>query len=225
MCWSTKASFSFAMLFLLGSIYLLYRNNPRDKLRVLFFSPILIQEFLQGVVWLFVQPKDTPWTCLIENMRYSMGFLVVQTLPMLKAYKDSVTYKAKSKSYLRLCIIATSVQIVLYVSNWVMKKMPMCTTIGPDGHQIWNNFEFLNVVQKCYSYAYLFICFTGGLFLKVDLSFYVELVLLSGSYIYQAIFHYQERLSRWCWTSSLMMVGYIIDPIIVKMTKRTQKSE
>ncbi|CAL6068150.1 Hypothetical_protein [Hexamita inflata] len=31
-----------------------------------------------------------------------------------------------------------------------------------------------------------------------------------GYMIYEAISHYQERLSWWCWTSSLMMVGYIL---------------
>ncbi|CAL6068148.1 Hypothetical_protein [Hexamita inflata] len=117
MRWSTYASFSFAMLFLLGSIYQLNRNNPHDQLRVLFFSPIQMQEFLQGVVWFFRLTQRLRGPCSTKNQRYSMGFLVVQTFLMLKAFKDSVTYKAKSKSYLMSCIVVTSVQIVLYVSN------------------------------------------------------------------------------------------------------------
>ncbi|CAL6112931.1 Hypothetical_protein [Hexamita inflata] len=96
MCWSTKASFTFAGLFFLGCLYLLYRNDPRDKLRVVFFAPILIQEFLQGAIWLFMTPDDTPWTCSDMNKRFSTGLLVVQVIPILKVVKDSIIYKSSN---------------------------------------------------------------------------------------------------------------------------------
>ncbi|CAL6113302.1 Conserved_hypothetical protein [Hexamita inflata] len=226
MCWSTQASFSFAGLFFLGCLYLLYRNDPRDKLRVMFFAPILIQEFLQGVLWLLMTPEDTPWTCSIMNKRVSMGFVVVHVLPVLKVVKDNIIYKAKNNKHLTICIIVSVIDVALYVIGWILKKLPLCTTVGPHGHQIWNLFEFLELAPKLYAYVYLAVCLTNGFFLeKVDVSFYVELFLLGGSYLYQAVFHHQERLSRWCWSSSVMMIGYVLDPQIVAFVNRKQKDK
>ncbi|CAL6026251.1 Conserved_hypothetical protein [Hexamita inflata] len=227
MCWSTKASFTFAGLFFLGCLYLLYRNDPRDKLRVMFFAPILIQEFLQGAIWLFMTPDDTPWTCSDMNKRLSTGLLVVQAIPILKVVKDSIIYKSSNNKHVKICCFISSLQICLYIVGWILKKLPLCTTIGPHGHQIWNLFQFTEKIPKSFTYMYLIICFTNGFFLEnIDVSFYVELILLAGSFTFQTIFHRKERLSRWCWSSSVMMVGYILDPQIVVLTKRkTNKKE
>ncbi|CAL5980425.1 Conserved_hypothetical protein [Hexamita inflata] len=223
MCWSTKASFTFAGLFFITCVYLFIRNAPHDRLRVMQFTPILIQEFLQGVLWLLMTPEDTQWTCSEMNKRFSMGFLIVQILPVLKVIKDNIIYKAKSKKHLIICFTVTFIQIMLYVSGWIVKKLPPCTTVGPHGHQVWNLFEFVDAVPKYFTYAYLVICFTNGFFLKVDISFYIELYLLAGSYLYQAIFHHEERLSRWCWTSSIMLLGYLLDPQIVAFVNKRSK--
>ncbi|CAL6112951.1 Conserved_hypothetical protein [Hexamita inflata] len=223
MCWSTKASFTFAFLFFITCVYLFIRNAPHDRLRVMQFTPILIQEFLQGVLWLVMTPEDTPWTCSEMNKRFSMGFLVVHILPILKLYKDNVIYKAKSYKHFKICSVVSLIQIMLYIGSWILKRLPLCTTIGPHGHQIWNRFEFIDKIPKFYQFLYPIICFTNGFFLKVDLSFYIELILLSGAYIFQLIFHFQERQSRWCWSSSVMLIGYILDPMIVARKFKQQK--
>ncbi|CAL6104711.1 Hypothetical_protein [Hexamita inflata] len=187
----------------------------------MFFMPILIQEFLQGILWLFVNPDDTPWTCSILNKRFSTGFLVVQAIPVLKVIKDNFIYKSKNKIHLKICCVLSAIQVSLYIIGWIQKTLPMCTTIGPHGHQIWNFFEFLQKFPQYFGYMYLIIGFTNGFFSeKVDISFYIELDLIAASFIYQLIFHYEERLSRWCWSSSIIMIAYIFDPQIVAFANK-----
>eukprot|EP00929_Paragymnodinium_shiwhaense_P064659 TRINITY_DN32423_c0_g1_i1.p1 TRINITY_DN32423_c0_g1~~TRINITY_DN32423_c0_g1_i1.p1 ORF type:complete len:263 (-),score=8.58 TRINITY_DN32423_c0_g1_i1:299-1087(-) len=58
MCWSAPVSLSFAALQFCVLAGLFWRNKHYDRVSVLALAPIMVQEFGQGMTWLFVANPD-----------------------------------------------------------------------------------------------------------------------------------------------------------------------
>lgn len=152
----------------------------------------------------------------------SAGFTVVMLLPPLKVYKDLKTYGAKSYTYLTHIIRGQIVFFFILIAMWAFKKTAMCTTIGPNHHQIWNCLVFLNKITEPF---YVLSLYVPMFMIKGDLSYYLENVLLAFTYTFSFVFYHQERFSVWCWTSGILVLLFVMDPQIVKVSNMLKKKE
>ena len=111
----------------------------------------------------------------------------------------------------------------MLILSWILKNTPLCTTIGPKHHQIWNlRICYVNKISELF---YGIVCYASYFMVKVDISYYIEGAIIAISYLFCSIVYHKERFSMWCWTCGVLLIAYILDPQIIKLRDHVMKTK
>ncbi|CAL6025484.1 Hypothetical_protein [Hexamita inflata] len=124
-------------------------------------------------------------------------------LPTLSSHHFGLKYKNKYKIVNNLIIFNIIRPLQVEIENYQIRLDHQKTKVktrslqpGLQRLQLYSFQKFLELAPKLYAYVYLTVCLTNGFFLeKVDVSFYVELFLLSGSYL-QNLYRLYSTIKR-----------------------------
>lgn len=208
MCWNSDISLNtfifgiFALLFIyITNTYSKYKSHTFDNpIIYLFILEVLSIQLLEFFLW-----KNLKNVYINKLISTIMGCIIITQPATLILMIDNINIK----KILFLLYILFGFIVLLYKSN----PINFHTTVGKDGHLIW---EWLN--HKGYANILLAI---GLLFYVIPLIYINNSLLILfvfTSLLISLIFYFKYKTfgSMWCWLSNTFLLYVIIDILIIK---------
>jgi len=170
MCWSAEVAGTFFALQLCTFTYLLYRRQHYDKWYAVALLPVMLQEFSQMMLWIYV--GDNKDTC--PSMNKFWTFFAAANWRAVTTTFFTVAYSWVNVWWRKVALgILTCVGLVGYIVNvWIVRLWVVehfCSFPGKCHHLIWGPDTSTQLFPKWVTVMY-YVTYLGPLMLLLPLA-------------------------------------------------------
>lgn len=213
MCFNFQTSFVAWLLSVSISIYLIHRNRNYDRWNAMFIITFTTIQLLEGLMWLNFESNSSLSTKdNINSMLTKVILLALLTQPLVQSYFG---YKFTGAIFLQ---VLTYIFLAILIWGFLLVLKPNSnfhTTIGPNGHLVWNRDRGANKNGGSSSFVPMSWLYLLGLFIPLlFMKDYRGIPLIAvglGTFAYSWYYTTRSEFSSmWCITSVIYALVAIV---------------